>query len=327
MMRLLARLALLLALAGSAAGGFLGWARLQVLTPGPAAVETTVVIPPGSSGRIIAQQLSEAGVIARPWLFPIEVRLSSHPSLQAGEYRFPAHVSMALIIEMMHRGEVVVHKLTVAEGLTTQQIMLQLRETPGLSGLELTEPPEGGLLPQTYFFRLGDSRAAILARMSHGMTTLLDKLWADRDPGLPLTSKRQAVILASVVERETALPAERPHIAAVFLNRLRLHMRLQSDPTVIYAVSNGLGTLDRPLSHQDLAVNSPYNTYEADGLPPGPICNPGRASLVAVLHPAASDDLYFVADGSGGHVFAKSLSAHNHNVAKWRALRGRESRN
>ena len=196
----------------------------------------------------------------------------------------------------------------------------QLRQAEGLTGNAGLLPEEGSLLPRTYYYSFGDTREALLLRMAHAMNETIDELWPKRAPNLPLANKVEAIILASIVERETALPNERSHVAAVFLNRLRQHMKLQSDPTVIYAISNGEGVLDRPLTRDDLSVKSPYNTYVADGLPAGPICNPGYASLNAVLHPAYSNDLYFVADGSGGHVFARTLNDHNKNVVKWRAM-------
>jgi UPF0755 protein len=189
-----------------------------------------------------------------------------------------------------------------------------------LRGGLLKAPNEGTLLPQTYFYVYDDPRDALLARMTIAMSQALGALWAGRAPDLPLADKGQALTLASIVERETSLASERPHIAAVYENRLRLHMKLESDPTVIYAASQGEGTLDRPISRADLSLASPFNTYQNEGLPPGPICNPGRASIAAVLHPMASDDLYFVADGSGGHAFARTLAQHNRNVEHWRQI-------
>jgi UPF0755 protein len=318
MKRWLVRFLVALAVAGVTAGAFLAWTRLQLTAPGPVPAQTTVVIPKGTNSRGIAELLREAGVIDRPWLFLLEVRVLSKRSLQAGEYSFVPHASLASVIDMIHRGEVVVHRFTVAEGLTVFQILAQLREAEGLAGKVGVPPSEGSLLPQTYFYSFGDSRDALLMRMNRAMSELIDDAWPKRAPNLPLSSKAQVLALASIVERETAISEERPRVAAVFLNRLRQHMKLQSDPTVIYALSQGEGGLDHPLDRQDLAVASPYNTYAVDGLPPGPICNPGRASVEAVLHPAATDDLYFVADGSGGHVFAKTLAEHNRNVAHLR---------
>jgi len=320
MFRWIFRLLALLVILGMAGGGFLLWAKHKASAPGPALAATTVMIAHGDGSQAIAEQLTEAGLVDSPWLFLLNLKLAGHPSLKAGEYAFPAQVSLNTIFDMMHKGQVVVHKLTIAEGLTVNQILAEMRQTEGLTGRPMEIPEEGSLLPQTYFFSLGDSRDQIINRMTKAMNETLDELWPKRKPGLPFANKIEALILASVVERETGLAAERPHVAAVFLNRLRLHMRLQSDPTVIYVVSNGEGVLDHPLTRDDLATKSPYNTYASDGLPAGPICNPGRASLLAVLHPADSDDLYFVADGSGGHVFAKSLDEHNRNVARWRAM-------
>jgi UPF0755 protein len=252
--------------------------------------------------------------------WPILVRLSGRQPLVAGEYDFPAHASLAAVFDMMRHGQVVVHRLTVAEGLTAAQILALLRQAPGIGGPATLTPTEGSLMPATYFYGYGDGADALIGRMQRGMSEMLDDLWTKRESDPLLPGKQEALILASLVERETAIPEERPHIAAVFLNRLKQHMRLQSDASVIYQVSHGEGVLERPLSRADLAVAGPYNSYEVDGLPPGPICNPGRASLTAVLHPAAADDLYFVADGSGGHVFARSLAEHNQNVARLRRV-------
>ncbi len=296
------------------------WLQSAAQAPGPAAQATTVIVARGSGSQQIAAQLAAAGAVDSRWMFLVELALAHNPSLKAGEYAITPHATMAAIIDMMHRGQVVEHKLTIPEGLTAQQVAALVDSAEAMRGHLLRTPAEGTLLPQTYFYLYDEPRDAILARMSAAMTEVLDTLWAGRAPNLPIADKAQAVILASIVERETAVAAERPRVAAVYENRLRQHMKLESDPTVIYAVSHGLGALDRPLSRADLATASPYNTYVNEGLPPGPICNPGRASIEAVLHPAASDDLYFVADGSGGHAFAKTLAQHNKNVEKWRQL-------
>jgi UPF0755 protein len=319
-MRWLIRLVVALVVLGAAAmaGRFAINSYLQA--PGPAPESIVVILAKGTGTSEIGQQLAKSGVIAQPWLFPVMVKLSGRQAVRAGEYEFPARASLATILDMMRKGQVVVHKLTIAEGLTVIQIEAILREAAGAVGKLEQTPAEGSLLPATYFYTYGQERQDLVGRMQKGMTETLDDAWAKRDPSVPLASKADAVILASVVERETGLAAERPHVAAVFENRLRLHMRLQSDPTVIYALSHGLGVMERPLTHLDLATASPYNTYLSDGLPPGPICNPGKASLLAVLHPDASQDLYFVADGSGGHAFAKSLAEHNQNVTRLRRL-------
>ncbi|HIJ38152.1 MAG TPA: endolytic transglycosylase MltG [Rhodospirillaceae bacterium] len=320
MRRWLFRLLLALAVSAAMVGGGLVWAYGRLTVAGPSLGQSSAVIAKGMNSRAIAIALKEAGVIESPWLFLVDAWLSGRHGLQAGEYSFPAHASIATILDMMRHGQVVVHKFTLAEGLTVFQVEAQLRQAEGLTGTPSTPPDEGSLLPQTYHYSLGDSRDGLLSRMATAMNEALDGLWPKRAEGLPLSNKIEALVLASLVERETAVAEERPHVAAVFLNRLRQHMKLQSDPTVIFAVSNGEGFLDRPLSQKDLAINSPFNTYAVEGLPAGPICNPGLASLIAVLHPAQSDDLYFVADRSGGHAFAKSLAEHNRNVARLRQM-------
>jgi UPF0755 protein len=287
---------------------------------GPAPDSVVVVLPKGTGTEAIGKLLAKSDVIGQPALWPVVVKLSGRQALQAGEYEFPAHASLATILDMMRHGQVVVHKLTIAEGLTVQQIEAILREASGAAGTLAATPAEGSLLPSTYFYTYGQERQDLVARMQRGMADALDEAWTKRDVGVPFASKEEALVMASVVERETGIAEERPHVAAVFENRLRLHMRLQSDPTVIYVLSHGEGVMDRPLTHADLATPSPYNTYASDGLPPAPICNPGRASIQAVLHPLASEDLYFVADGSGGHAFARSLADHNQNVARLRKL-------
>jgi UPF0755 protein len=319
-MKIALRLAALLAVLSVAAMAGRLALDAALRAPGPSAAATTLVLPKGKGTAEIGRLLAQAGVIERPVFWPILVKLSGRQPLQAGEYEFPARASPAQILDLLRRGQVVVHRLTIAEGLTVLQVKALLQGAAGAVGGVDKMPAEGRLAPSTYFYLYGEERDALVARMQKGMSDLLDEAWAGRRPDPLLPDKEAALTLASIVERETALPEERPHVAAVFLNRLRLHMRLQSDPTVIYAVSRGEGVLDRPLSHADLAVDSPYNSYAVDGLPPGPICNPGRASLMAVLHPLASDDLYFVADGSGGHAFAKSLAEHNRNVARLRRV-------
>jgi UPF0755 protein len=230
------------------------------------------------------------------------------------------------VINMLARGETVARRLTVAEGLTVAEVFRLLAETEALSG-ELPEPPpEGSLLPETYFYALGDERAELVRRMQRGMRQLLDELWPARVRALPLADRQQALVLASIVDKETGVAGERGAVAAVFHNRLRRGMRLQSDPTVIYGLTEGNGPLDRELTRADWLHESPYNTYRIDGLPPGPIGNPGRAALEAALNPDEVDYLYFVADGSGGHAFGRTLDEHNRNVAKWRRLKnGRQS--
>jgi UPF0755 protein len=292
----------------------------QYQRPGPLASATSIIVPKGAAVPQIAQLLEAANVIAEPLIFRIGARLEGlDASLRAGEYRFPPAVSMQQALAMLRQGDTVVRRVTIPEGMTSRQVVSLLAEAEGLEGELAAVPLEGALLPETYGYSWGDSRSDMIRRMSSALSTTLDELWANRAEGLPLASPREAVILASIVEKETGVPQERPRVAAVFLNRLRLGMKLQADPTVTYAVY-GASAPPRPLTFADLQYPSPYNTYLVEALPPGPIANPGRASLQAVLRPAPSDELFFVADGSGGHVFARTLDEHNRNVARWRKL-------
>jgi len=309
-------LAIVLVVAGLA----VEWGVYRLHLPGPMKDEKIILVPRGAAPASVARLLAGEGVIGGRRLFMLAIRLGgSTRELKAGEFRFPAHASLARVIAILKGGETVAHWLTVAEGLTSAQVVDLLRGEPALSGPLTAIPAEGSLLPETYRFALGDSRQALLGRMKEGMRRVLDDLWQGRAASVPLAGPREALILASIVEKETALPGERRHIAGVFLNRLARHMRLQSDPTVAYAVGGGR-PLDRPLSRKDLKVDSPFNTYLVRGLPPTPISNPGRLSLAAVVDPLPTDDLYFVADGSGGHAFAASHRKHLENVRRWRRL-------
>jgi UPF0755 protein len=298
------------------------WGYAQFVRPGPLAKQVTAIIPPGSGLDAISRTLEQAQIIADPLVFSIGARLSrAATDLKAGEYLFPSAISPRQIIELLKSGKTVVRRLTIVEGLTNAQVVNQLRATDGLTGDIGILPREGGLLPQTYYFSYGDSRRAIIKRMRDAMQKSLSDLWAKRAKGLPLKTLEEALVLASIVEKETGVAGERPRVAQVFLNRLEKGMRLQSDPTVVYAVTGGTGPLKRSLSATDLKIASPYNTYVSGGLPPQAICNPGLASIIATLNPVKTDALYFVADGAGGHAFARTLSEHNRNVAAWRKLR------
>jgi peptidoglycan lytic transglycosylase G len=311
---------LLLVLAVGLAGGAAYWGFTKFHEPGPAAAGTTVVIEHGLGVRAIADKLADAGVITDPLVFAAGVRVyGEERPLKAGEYLFPARRSMRAIMEQMIDGITVAHRLTIPEGLTSAEIVALVAAAPDLEGdVPAAVPADGSLLPETYFFSRGDTRAQLLERMRKGMKDALAELWPARDSTVALKSVAEAVTLASIVEKETGLAAERPHVASVFFNRLAQGMPLQSDPTVIYALTGGKGPLGRALLRADLQVANPYNTYANPGLPPGPIANPGRASLQAVLHPDSTKDLYFVADGTGGHAFAATLEEHNKNVAAWR---------
>ncbi len=317
------RLAGLVALTASAllvAGGLLALYGIDRFErAGPLVSDTVVYIPPGSGLEGITQELAGAGVIDDPLVFRLGVRaLRKTRALRAGEYLFPAGVSMRDTLELMVSGKTVARRLTLPEGLTSFEVVALVQKAEGLEGEVQAVPPEGTLLPETYHYARGETRAEVVARMGRALDQVLDELWPERAPGLPISSPEQAVVLASIVEKETAVADERPLVASVFVNRLKKGMRLQSDPTVVYGLTGGKGPLGRALTRKDLQTPSPYNTYLADGLPPGPIANPGRASIEAVLNPAKTEYLYFVADGNGGHRFAKTLAEHNRNVAQWR---------
>lgn len=286
--------------------------------PGPLPAQVAIVIPHGGYASTI-RALQDQSALPVGWLdtqlFRLAIIATRHDGqLHAAELEFPAAASMEQILHVLRHGQPVRHWLTIPEGLTARQIAALVNGAPLLSGTTLV-PTEGSVAPQTYDYLRGVERAALLERMRAAMTREVADVWAGRDSDLSLKTPEEMVTLASIVEKETAIPEERPHIARVFLNRLRLGMKLQADPTTIYAVNDGAGPLGRPLTHADLAFASPYNTYASAGLPPGPICSPGLASLRAVAHPASGEDLYFVASGEGGHRFAASLAEHNRNVA------------
>jgi UPF0755 protein len=298
--------------------------RVQFDRPGPLPTSTVIVIPKGEGVSGIAERLKHEEVISDRGLFMTSViyftYLRGTGSLKAGEYEFRKNATLRQVLDTLVEGKSVEHKITLAEGLTSQQVVDRLRANPDLKGDILQIPAEGSLLPDTYRFQIGDTRQDIIERMEAGQKKFATKMWEERDPDIFVQSLEEAIILASIVEKETSRADERPRIASVFENRLRKNMRLQSDPTIIYGLVGGKGVLDGPIRQEDLDRDTPYNTYKINGLPPTPIANPGRAAIEAVLKPANTKDLYFVADGTGGHAFAPSLDEHNKNVARWRQV-------
>ena len=291
----------------------------RITAPGPLAEATKLVVPRGGT-ESIAAMLHGAGVITDARLFALAAWWSrAEGPLRAAEFTISANASVRDVLNVLREGRPVPRRLTIAEGLTARQIMALLERTEGLSG-EVPPLAEGAALPETYAYSWGDTRAAIARRAVAAMDTALAEAWATRAPNLPLASAREALILASITERETGVADERALVAGVFINRLRRGMLLQSDPTVAYVPGLGL-PLDRPLTRADLDQPHPFNTYRIRGLPPGPIASPGREALRAATRPAETEFLFFVADGTGGHAFARTLEEHNRNVARWRAQR------
>lgn len=311
--RLLAAIALVVVLA-------VGWVAWSYRGPGPAAPEgevTSVVLERGSGLIQIAETLKDAGVIGSPRLFVTAAKITGAArSLKAGEYEFASRASMARVLWDIREGKVVRHLVAVPEGWTSDMATDAVNAQPVLTGLALS-PPEGSILPDTYLVQRGEDRQAVIQRMRAAHDKVMDELWAGRAPDLPFSTRAEAVTLASIVEKETAQPAERPRVAAVYVNRLRLGMRMDSDPTVIYGISKGR-PLGRGITAAELSNPTPYNTYRMTGLPPTPIANPGKDSLAAVLNPPKTDEIFFVANGSGGHSFSKTYEEHQRNVARWR---------
>ncbi|MBJ26268.1 MAG: aminodeoxychorismate lyase [Alphaproteobacteria bacterium] len=289
--------------------------------PGPLEQPKTFVITPGIGTEEIAENLSSSGVISNADIFTYGVWINGvSGQLKAGEYKFDKGISAHDVMLKIEGGDVVRRNITFTEGITSDAVIKQIILNKALVGDVFEVPEEGSLLPETYSFQFGDSRQSIIDRMKIAMNNTLKELWKDRKENLPYKKPADAVIMASIIEMETGRENERPIISAVFLNRLRLNMLLQSDPTVIYSITGGKVKLGRKLTKNDLATESPFNTYRTKGLPPLPISNPGRQSIFAALNPAITDALYFVADGKGGHRFARTLQEHNKNVKIWRQL-------
>lgn len=303
------------------------WGLWTYQGPGPATDggETRVVMLRKGAGLTeISATLERAGAIRSKAIFAAAAQVTgAAKALKAGEYEFASRASMASILRDIRDGKIVIHQVTIPEGMTSEAAVAVLMAKPDLTG-DVATPPEGSILPETYQYERGEDRSAVLNRMMAAQDELLALLWEKRQPGLPLKTPQEAVTLASVVEKETGVASERPQVAAVFVNRLRKGMRLESDPTIIYGL-NGGKPLGRGLRASELAQPNAYNTYQIDGLPPTPIANPGRAALAAVLDPPATDHLFFVADGTGGHVFATGYDDHLKNVARWRAVEKRQA--
>ena len=297
--------------------------------PGPAArggAETTIVtLPSGAGVNAIAANLKAAGVIRSTDMFKAAATLTgADRRLRAGEYEVPSRASLRSVLVLLVEGRVVRHYVTLPEGWSSAQAVDILMRQPILTGDIPTTPEEGSLWPDTYEISRGETRASVIARMTNAQADNLARLWAARSPRTVVKSPEEAVILASIVEKETAVASERPRVAAVFSNRLRLGMRLESDPTIVYGLTQGR-PLGRGIRRSELARQTAWNTYQIDGLPPTPIANPGREALAAVLNPPPSDELFFVADGSGGHAFARTYEEHLANVARWREIERRKA--
>lgn len=315
--RLFAMLLVLSLLAGAA--GVAGW--VIATADGPLSQDKVVNIKQGSTSEQIAQTLADEGVVDSGTLTMLgisAVRRVFSLEPKAGEYAFAARASLLDVLRQIKRGKIVTYKVSIPEGFTTWQVLERLKANEVLTGDIEQVPAEGELLPDTYVFTRGRTRQSIIDQMKAAQDRLVERLWNARKAGLPFETPEEAIILASIVEKETGQAEERATVAGVFINRLSKGMRLQSDPTIIYGITQGEGKLDRPIYRSDIRRKTEYNTYQIDGLPPGPIANPGRASIEAVLDPADTDYVYFVADGSGGHAFAVTLDDHNANVRKWR---------
>ena len=317
----------LVLLAAFAAGVAFTVGKQRFEAPGPLTEDKIVNIPQRVGVRDIADVLQREGVIDQPWVFigGVWVR-KAHGELKYGEYLFPKQASLHDVINVISEGKVIQHQLTVAEGLTSEQIVARLMENDVLTGNIKEIPKEGSLLPETYNFTRGTSREQIIQRMQHEQRRMVQEIWERRSPDLPIENPDQLVVLASIIEKETSKPEERTRVAAVFVNRLKQRMKLQSDPTIIYGIVGGKGSLGRPITRSDLELKTRYNTYVIDGLPPGPVANPGRASLEAAANPARTKELYFVADGSGGHTFSESLDQHQKGVVRLRQIEAQQQK-
>lgn len=313
----------LILIGGVLAGAGAFYAYQEYTLPGPLAENKVFVIEKGLSTQDVAAALEENGIISDAGVFSAMAYVTgTRTRLRAGEYEFPAEATMRDVMAKIASGKSITYKISIPEGWTSEMAVARVNANDVLTGPPAEVPPEGAIMPDTYVFHRGMTRQQLVENMRTAQVALLDSLWEKRSPVLNIDTKEEAVILASIVEKETGVAEERPLIASVFLNRLKKGMRLQSDPTIIYGIVGGKGKLDRKLTRTDIQTPTPYNTYRINGLPPGPIANPGRAAIEAVLNPQSTDFLYFVADGSGGHAFSSTLEEHNKNVKTWRQIAG-----
>lgn len=306
---------------GLALAGAILWGKQQVDAPGPLAEERVFEVPRGASLGRVATLLEEQGVVKSATLFRLAARYrDQEQGLRYGEYLAPAGVSIGAMLDILTSGRTIQRQITIPEGLTSWEVVELLRGSELLTGDIEEVPPEGTLAPDTYAVQRGDTRAEVVARLQALQRQRVEQAWAERIEDGVLGSPEELVTLASIIEKETAVAEERGRVSGVFHNRLRRGMRLQSDPTIIYGITDGRGRLDRALTRTDIQTPTDWNTYTIDALPPTPIGNPGFASLLAAAKPEETDALYFVADGTGGHAFARTLEEHNSNVARWRAI-------
>lgn len=301
----------------------------QIDAPGPLEKSKVIVIPKGAGAHEIADRLEREGMVLDQRMFTAGYRWlqlaawfsgSKPVQLRAGDFEIKQSASVREIVDILAEGRTITYKVTIPEGLTSHQIVERLKADPNLSGDIPVIPPEGSLLPETFILQRGASRQAVIDSMVAEQKKLIDRVWAQRKKDLPLRSAEDALVLASIVEKETGRNDERGRVAAVFVNRLKQNMRLQSDPTILYGLFGGKAAWGRAIQRSEIGQKTSHNTYQIDGLPPTPICNPGRAAIEATLNPTETKDLYFVADGAGGHIFAETLKDHNANVSKWRAV-------
>jgi UPF0755 protein len=302
-----------------AAAGF--WAYLTFTATGPLAEKKIYEVEKGKSRAEISVALADQGIISDARIFSAAAAALNirGARLKAGEFEFPKGASMQEVLAMITAGRFLTYKVTIPEGWTTQMVVARLQEQAELEGPITTIPAEGAVLPDTYVFRRGLTRQKLLEDMQAANTKMIDEIWKTKPADSIIKTKEELITLASIVEKETGVAEERPQVASVFINRLKKGMRLQSDPTIIYGIAGGKGRLDRAITKSDIDTATPYNTYQIPALPPGPIANPGKAALMAVLNPDKTPYLYFVANGTGGHAFASTLEEHNANVKKWRA--------